>query len=303
MSAVGQLLSVVERGGGPAAELSNTVHPDSGSGYMIGITGAPGVGKSAITSCLISMCRRQGDRVGVLAVDPSSPFSGGAILGDRVRMAGHSDDDGVLIRSLASRGHLGGLSVASREAARLLEAVGYDWVLLETVGVGQNELEISGAADTTLVVVHPAWGDEVQAAKAGHLEIADVFVINKADHAGADDAYREFVHLVETRAMLGEMWHPPVIKTVATSSEGIDDLWTVISEHRRWLEESGELAARRLARAADEVESAVLARLRARVAEILHDPEGQAVIRKLRDGSIDPASACELILAELDARR
>ena len=184
-SALARLLSLVERGGDAGRSVGRALHGQRGDAYTVGITGAPGAGKSTLTNALVDLLRRRDERVAVLAIDPSSPFSGGAILGDRVRMGDHALDDGVFIRSMATRGHLGGLAVAAPEAVRVLTAAGYPWVLLETVGVGQVEVEVVGQADTTLVVVNPGWGDAVQANKAGLMEIADVFVVNKADRPGA----------------------------------------------------------------------------------------------------------------------
>src|SRR6478736_4065359 len=196
-AALARLLSVVERGGEDARAVGRASFPHSGTGYTIGLTGAPGAGKSTLTSGLLGRIRADGDRVAVLAVDPSSPFSGGAILGDRVRMDEHALDDGVFIRSMASRGHLGGLALATPEAVRVIDATGIPWIVVETVGVGQVEVDVAGAADTTVVVLNPGWGDAVQANKAGLLEIADLFVINKADRAGADDTERDVHQMLE----------------------------------------------------------------------------------------------------------
>ncbi|HEX2785270.1 MAG TPA: methylmalonyl Co-A mutase-associated GTPase MeaB, partial [Ilumatobacteraceae bacterium] len=196
-AALARLLSLIERGGEEGREVARLAHPHSGRGYLVGLTGAPGAGKSTLTSAVIGLLRATGDEVAVLAIDPSSPFTGGAILGDRVRMQEHATDPGVFIRSMASRGHLGGLSLATPEAARLLDAVGRPWTLIETVGVGQVEVEIAGKADTTVVVVNPGWGDSVQANKAGLMEIADVFVINKADRTGVDETRRDLEQMLE----------------------------------------------------------------------------------------------------------
>src|SRR5690606_18006818 len=220
-------------------------------GYTVGITGAPGAGKSTLTGALVAVMRADGEVVGVLAVDPSSPFSGGAILGDRVRMSEHALDDGVFIRSMATRGHLGGLGVATPGAIRVLHAAGCPWVLVETVGVGQVEVEIAGAADTTVVVVNPGWGDAVQANKAGLLEIADVFVVNKADRPGAAQTRRDRGSRLEM--VEGRSWRPPSVATVATDGSGADALWDAVLGHREHVERSGELARRRADRARDEL--------------------------------------------------
>src|SRR3954470_4231882 len=219
-AALARLLSLIERGGDEAREVARLAHPRSGNAYLVGLTGAPGSGKSTLTSATIAHLRGQQTEVAVLAIDPSSPFTGGAILGDRVRMQDHATDPGVFIRSMATRGHLGGLSLATPEAARLLDAVGRPWVLIETVGVGQVEIEVAGAADTTMVVVNPGWGDAVQAAKAGLLEIADLFVVNKADRPGASEAQRDLEHVLMLSADAGERWTPPIVATVATDGTG-----------------------------------------------------------------------------------
>src|SRR3954447_16744423 len=202
------MLSIVERGGDDAQEVGRLAHPLGGGTYTVGLTGAPGAGKSTLTTRLVAALREAGDEVAVLAVDPSSPFTGGAILGDRVRMQEHALDSGVFIRSMATRGHLGGLALATPQAVRVLDAIGFEWVVIETVGVGQVEVEVAGAADTTVVVVNPGWGDAVQAAKAGLLEIADVFVVNKADRIGANQT----VHDLESMMDLTDTgrWRPPV---------------------------------------------------------------------------------------------
>ena len=204
--ALARLLSLVERGGEEAREVSRLSYPISGKGYTVGLTGAPGAGKSTLTSAVIGLLRSLGEEVAVLAIDPSSPFTGGAILGDRVRMQDHATDPGVFIRSMATRGHLGGLSLATPEAVRLLDAIGRHWILVETVGVGQVEVEIAGKADTTVVVVNPGWGDSVQANKAGLMEIADVFVINKADRKGVEDTRRDLEQMLELSDLAHEAW-------------------------------------------------------------------------------------------------
>src|SRR5437870_3188937 len=221
-ASVARLISMVESGGDLAHDVIARLFPHTGSAYTIGITGAPGAGKSTLTDKLIGRIRKEGVEVGVLAIDPSSPFSGGAILGDRVRMQEHATDPGVFIRSMATRGHVGGLSLATPQAVRVLDAAGKPWVLIETVGVGQVEIEVAGAADTTMVVVNPGWGDAVQANKAGLMEIADLFVVNKADRAGARDAVRELDAMLELS--VPRSWRPPIVSTVATSNEGIGEL-------------------------------------------------------------------------------
>src|SRR3954464_9208666 len=210
-AALARLLSLVERGGDEAREVARLAHPRSGNAYLVGLTGAPGSGKSTLTSATIAHLRAQDAEVAVLAIDPSSPFTGGAILGDRVRMQDHATDAGVFIRSMATRGHLGGLSLSAPEAIRLLDAVGRQWVLVETVGVGQVEVEIAGKADTTVVVVNPGWGDAVQANKAGLMEIADVFVINKADRKGVEETRRDLEQMLDLSDLATESWRPPLL--------------------------------------------------------------------------------------------
>ncbi len=261
-----RLLSHIERGGAAAQHIGKRAFPHAGSGYTVGITGAPGAGKSTLTSALVGEMRADDLALGVLAIDPSSPFTGGAILGDRVRMQDHALDPDVFIRSMATRGHLGGLALAAPAAVRMLEAAGRSWVLLETVGVGQVEVEIVGAADTTVVVVNPGWGDAVQANKAGLMEIADIFVINKSDRAGAEDTRRDLEHMLDLSGLgHDERWRPPVVSTVAHEPSGVDELWRVIAEHRSFIEANGQLEQRRVDRANDELERIVRARLEAEV--------------------------------------
>jgi LAO/AO transport system kinase len=260
--AIARLISLVEDGGSELGAAMKALYPHTGEAYTVGITGAPGAGKSTLTERLVAHARAAGHKVGVLAIDPSSPFSGGALLGDRVRMQSHATDPDVFIRSMATRGHLGGISLATPEAVRVLDAAGKDVVVLETVGVGQAEVEITDACDTTVVVVNPGWGDAVQAAKAGLMEIADVFVVNKADRSGARDAVRELKQMLE---MSNAPWTPDVVQTIATKNEGIDDLWVAIEKHRAYQEEHGRLTARRRRRVAREIREIVGERLRAQV--------------------------------------
>ncbi|HEX5095700.1 MAG TPA: methylmalonyl Co-A mutase-associated GTPase MeaB, partial [Acidimicrobiia bacterium] len=284
--AVARLISLVETGGDPAREALAALYPSTGRAYSVGITGAPGAGKSTLTDRLVARVRADGERVAVLAVDPTSPFSGGAILGDRVRMQDHATDPGVFIRSMATRGHLGGLALATPQAIRVLDAAGAPWILVETVGVGQVEVEVAAATDTTVVVVNPGWGDSVQANKAGLLEIADVFVVNKADRPGADDAERDLLQMLELGAH--RAWMPPIVRTVATDGEGIDALWDAIGQHRAHLEETGELVRRRRDRLRDEVRSIVLARLAAEVdARVASDGGLDALVARVDAREID----------------
>lgn len=277
--AVGRLISAIENGSTQLPELASALAPHTGRSYVIGLTGAPGVGKSTCTAALISAYRDAGKRVAVLAVDPSSPFSGGALLGDRVRMQEFATDPDVYIRSMASRGHLGGLALAAPQALRVLDAVGFDIVLVETVGVGQGEVAIAGLADTVLVLVAPGMGDGIQAVKAGIAEIADIFVVNKADHDGADNTVRDLKNMLALGGRHSEpgSWRPMTVKTVAAAAvagatgraetSGITELCAAIDKHRGWLTTHAELAARRQARAAAEIENIVLADVGARLRE------------------------------------
>lgn len=297
--ALARALSLVERGGERANRIGRAAHRLAGTAYTVGITGAPGAGKSTLTSSLVAHVRSTAERLAVLAIDPSSPFTGGAILGDRVRMGQHSLDDGVYIRSMATRGHLGGLALAAPEAIRVLDAAGWPWVLVETVGVGQVEVEIAGAADTTVVIVNPGWGDAVQANKAGLMEIADVFVVNKADRDGARQTIRDIEGMLDLTT--AGRWRPPVIKAVGTTGEGAPELWEAIRSHRRQIEASGRLADRRRRRVRAELDLIVAQRIRARI-EALLDPEERAAVDAAVDtGSLDPWTAADRLLAPLEA--
>jgi LAO/AO transport system kinase len=295
-AALARLLSIIERGGDDARAVGRAMHGRRGDAYTVGITGAPGSGKSTLTSALIDVARSRAERVAVLAIDPSSPFTGGAILGDRIRMGGHALDDGVFIRSMATRGHLGGLAVAAPEAVRVLTAAGYPWVLLETVGVGQVEVEVVGQADTTLVVVNPGWGDAVQANKAGLMEIADVFVVNKADRPGAADTAHDLERMLDLAAVRG--WRPPVVAATATTGEGAPEVWRAIADHRDHMAATGELADRRHNRAAEEVTRLVAAQLLARAREATAGPRARALAEAVAAGELDPWTAADELLAE-----
>jgi LAO/AO transport system kinase len=292
--AVAQLISRVESGAADLPEIAALLAPHTGRAQVVGLTGSPGVGKSTTTSALVSAFRAAGKRVGVLAVDPSSPFSGGALLGDRVRMGDHALDDGVFIRSMATRGHLGGLAWATPQALRVLDAAGCDVVLIETVGVGQSEIDVVSLADTTVVLLAPGMGDGVQAAKAGILEIADVFVVNKADRDGAAQTVRDLKYMMS----LGERrdaWAPPVCRTVAARGEGVEDVVTAIDGHRAWLESSGEGVARRRRRAEGEIEAIALEKVRVR----LDRAAVAAFADRVVAGLLDPYAAAEQALTTL----
>ena len=291
--ATARLLSLVESASPRLREASAALMAHQGHAHVIGITGAPGVGKSTITSALISAYRGQGLRVAVLAVDPSSPFSGGAVLGDRVRMQAHATDEGVFIRSMASRGHLGGLAAAAPQALRVLDACGFDVVLLETVGVGQSEVEVVGQADTVLVLLAPGMGDGVQVAKAGILEIADVFVINKADRDGVPATVRDLRGMLALNPGGEDVWIPPIVKTVATTGAGIDDLLSAVDRHREWSHHSGDLFQRPVQRVQRELEGMAL--------DLVRDRLGDAgdLARRVLAGEIDPYRAAVVLTDDL----
>jgi len=293
--ALARLLSIVEDDRSGAASVMQQVYPASGAAYRIGLTGAPGAGKSTLTDRLIGRLRRDDVEVGVLAVDPTSPFSGGAVLGDRVRMQDWVLDTGVFVRSMASRGHLGGLSAAAPKALTLLDAAGFAYLLIETVGVGQDEVEIVRAADTTIVALTPGWGDGIQAAKAGILEIGDVFAVNKADRPGVDDTIRD----LKTMLAMGpeRPWTPPIIPTIGVSGEGIDELWDAIDGHRRHLAESGGLDEGRRDRRVGELEVALAAVFARRAESLAKDPEGRELVARVERGELDPWSAAEELIA------
>jgi LAO/AO transport system kinase len=293
--AIAKLITIVESGGADAAAAGAALYPHTGNSYTVGLTGAPGAGKSSLTDALIGRIRKDDVEVGVLAIDPTSPFSGGAILGDRVRMQDHATDPGVYIRSMATRGHLGGLAIATPRAARVLDAAGKPWIIIETVGVGQVEVEIAGAADTTVVVVNPGWGDGVQANKAGLLEIADLFVVNKADRDGVAETVQDLEMMLDLSGHTA--WRPKIVPTVATSGEGIDELWDAIGEHRAFQEVDGRLEARRAARLRDELESIVTSRLAEQAAQACSGDRFEALLAAVARRELDPHAAVAELLA------
>jgi LAO/AO transport system kinase len=274
----------------------------TGSGpHVIGLTGPPGVGKSTTTAALVTALREQDKRVGVLAVDPSSPFSGGALLGDRVRMQDHALDKEVYIRSMASRGHLGGLSWATPQALRVLGAAGCDVILIETVGVGQSEVEIAAMADTTLVLIAPGMGDGIQAAKAGILEIGDLYVINKSDRDGADQVRRELRSMLALADRPEGAWRPEIVKTIASKGEGIEEVVAALGRHFEHISASGELDARRLRRARDEIESIAVTALREQWRGVHENTALDELAAQVVAGDSDPYAAADLLLVSLEA--
>jgi LAO/AO transport system kinase len=293
--ALARLLTQVESGGAPSRAAAALAYRSGCEARTVGITGPPGAGKSTLVDRLIATARAAGvDQLGVLAVDPSSPFTGGAILGDRVRMQDHALDPGVFIRSMASRGHLGGLAVAVPEAIRVLAAVGFPLVLIETVGVGQVEVEVAGATDTTVVVLNPKWGDAVQANKAGLLETADIFVINKADRPGARETRRDLEQMLDLTT-LGD-WRPPVLETTASTGDGVNALWDELARHERYLEKDGALQRLRADRLEREFQVVLAARIRSEVDRLRARGDFAGLARAVADHSLDPYDAAEQLL-------
>jgi LAO/AO transport system kinase len=294
--ALARLLSLAENGSPRLREIMKLIAPLTGGARVIGLTGAPGVGKSTITGALVRAFRGQGMRVGVLAVDPTSPFSGGALLGDRVRMQDHATDGGVFIRSMASRGHLGGLSSAAPQALRILDAAGFDVIMIETVGVGQAEVAIASMADSTLVIVAPGMGDSIQAAKAGILEIADIFVVNKSDRPGAQEAVRDLRTMLAMARYGPGDWKPPIVSATAATGAGIDDLAARLEAHGAWLADSGERSRKRLARARDEVSAIAVTLLRERLGALPGESQLDELAGHVASGEIDPYTAADKLI-------
>ena len=295
--ALARLISLVENSSPQLRPVLRAIAPMTGQAHVVGLTGSPGVGKSTVAGALVRRYREQGRRIGVLAVDPSSPFTGGALLGDRVRMQEHATDDRVFIRSMASRGHLGGLAEATPQALRILDGVGFDLILVETVGVGQAEVEIASLADTVLVVVAPGFGDSVQAAKAGILEIADVFAVNKSDRPGAQEVIRDLRTMLAMARYGADDWKPPLIATTAVGGEGISDLAAAIDRHRDWLAAGGRLLDRREARARAEISALALAGLRQRAGQLPGASRLDELAERVCAGKLDPYSAADELIA------
>jgi LAO/AO transport system kinase len=293
--ALARAISLVENRDPLSYELVRTVYPETGSAFVVGVTGPPGVGKSSLISALVGHLRERETTVGVISVDPSSPFTHGALLGDRIRLSDHFLDPGVFIRSMGTRGHLGGLSEAALQAALLLDAAGKDVVLLETVGAGQSEVAVIGIADTVLLVLMPGSGDSVQALKAGIMEIPDVIAINKMDHPAAKtmlNEVRSILALDRDRA-----WRPPIVLTEAVRGENVPELWVKIEEHRGFLESEGLLEERRRKNLAGEVFAAATSRAKAHLqSTVAEKPELAQLLDRVQSRELDPLSAVREIL-------
>jgi LAO/AO transport system kinase len=303
--ALARLLSLVEDDAPTVRPVIKDLLPRTGQARIIGLTGAPGVGKSTMTGALVGAFRAAGRRVAVLAIDPTSPFTGGALLGDRIRMQEYATDEAVFIRSMASRGHLGGIAAATPQAIRVLDAVGFDPIVIETVGVGQDEVEIASMADSVVVLLAPGMGDAIQTAKAGILEIADLFAVNKADKPDVQQVVRDLRNMIALagRAEGGtKRWKPPIVRTVAVNGlrdEGIAELVTRLDAHWKWLASTGELDARRRARARDEITVLAVAALHGR----LHMGGIDALAGQVADGALDPFTAAEMLLKDISLPR
>ena len=296
--ALARLVSRIENNGAEARAALAALYPYTGRAHRVGVTGAPGTGKSTLVNEMAKVWRRQGQTVGIVAVDPTSPFSGGALLGDRIRMRDLAGDPGVFIRSMATRGCLGGLARATGDAVKVLDAAGFDIVLIETVGAGQSEVDIARTAHTVLVVEAPGFGDDVQAIKAGILEIADILVVNKADQPGAEHTARTL------RAMLDlgqarRSWHPPILKTVATEGQGVAAVVEAVTQHRAYLETSGELARQERERVTAELHHLLREALVARWLRQIPDGQVDAAIERILAREVDPHTAVEELIASV----
>jgi LAO/AO transport system kinase len=299
IAALARLLTFVQTGGADAREIAAALAGAPRRAAVIGLTGAPGAGKSTLTSALIAQFRENGSRVAVVAVDPSSPFTGGAVLGDRIRMQAHAEDEGVFIRSFANRGQLGGLAAGVPQAVRLLDAVGFDVIVVETVGVGQSEVDIRWLVDTTILLLAPGMGDAVQAVKAGVVEIADVYAVNKGDLAGADRLVREMRDALHLGAAEEGAWQHQVVKVTATTGEGLPKLANAVHDHEAWLEAGGAKAARRIARARLEVFAICADRLRAQLTSPALGPSLDELSRAVADATTDPYTAADALFDRL----
>ncbi len=292
--ALARLLSLVEDQSPSVRSVIKEILPGTGGARIIGLTGSPGVGKSTVTGALVGAYRAQRCRVAVLAVDPTSPFTGGALLGDRVRMQDHATDGQVYIRSMASRGHLGGVAASTPQALRVLDAAGFDPIIIETVGVGQAEVAVASLADSVVVLLAPGMGDAIQAAKAGILEVADLFVVNKADKPDSQQVVRDLRNMLALAQREPGDWKPPIVTTVAMKGEGIDELVSRLEEHWDWLGSGGRLKLRRQARAREEIAALAFSALRGRLAASGLD----ALAHRVADGSLDPFQAADELLSQ-----
>ncbi len=296
--AAARMISHVENDDPLKRMLLTELYPHTGKAYVIGVTGAPGSGKSSLVDCLLQQMRRDGLKIGVIAVDPTSPFSGGAILGDRIRMQDHALDHDIFIRSMGTRGSLGGLSRSTHEAIQVLDAFGKDIILIETVGVGQSEVDIVKAADTTVVVLTPAGGDSVQTIKAGIMEIADLFVVNKADLPGAERTTTEINIMLDMKK--GDHWRPPVVQTVSVQNKGLDQLWELLQEHRNYMNESGKLETVRLERVKRELTDQVEYLLKNSVWEqVKEEVKLEKLVEEIANRKNDPYSAASELLEKI----
>jgi GTPase len=296
--ALARAISLVEDGDPLARELVRELYPDTGKAYVVGMTGPPGVGKSSLVSALVRLVRGEDVGVGVLSVDPSSPFTRGALLGDRIRLTDHFLDPEVFIRSMGTRGHLGGIAEATLQAALILDAAGKELLFVETVGTGQSEVEITGIADTIVLALMPGSGDSIQALKAGIMEIPDVIVVNKRDHPAAKTMLNEVRSILSIGAERD--WTPPIVLTEALQGEGVAELWAAVGDHRRYLEDSGLLAERRAEHLAGEVFAVASARASAHLERaVADDPELARLLDEVKGRRLDPLSAVEAIMAEV----
>ncbi|WP_297535375.1 methylmalonyl Co-A mutase-associated GTPase MeaB [Thermococcus sp.] len=299
--AIARLITLVENDEEKAREIIRRIYPHTGRAYVVGITGPPGSGKSTLLDKLIKLARNEGHKVGVIAIDPTSPFTGGALLGDRLRMQRHSTDPGVFIRSMATRGSLGGLAKATNDAVKVLDAAGYDLIFVETVGVGQIEVDIVKTADTVVLVTVPGLGDEVQAIKAGLMEVADIFAINKADREGVEMVHLELKMALEFEREKWKQigWEPPIVETTAFTLKGVRPLWEAIKRHRKHMEESGRLRERRAFRAREEVKTIIASTVARKVEERLERGEAGELINEVVERKLDPYSAAQIVMEKL----
>ncbi|AAL82071.1 methylmalonyl Co-A mutase-associated GTPase MeaB [Pyrococcus furiosus DSM 3638] len=299
--AVARLITLVENDEKKAREIIKRIYPLTGNAYIVGITGPPGSGKSTLVDKLVKEARKEGLIVGVIAVDPTSPFTGGALLGDRIRMQDHATDPGVFIRSMATRGSLGGLAKATNDAIKILDAYGCDIIFVETVGVGQVEVDIVKTADTVVLVTVPGLGDDIQAIKAGLMEIADIFVLNKADREGADATYFELSLTLDLESEKWEKlgWRPPIVETVATLGKGIKELWEQIKRHREFLEKSGKLEEKKRLRVEEEIKTIVSDMIAKKVEVSIKAGNLEDILEKVMKKELDPYSAASLIMEKI----